>query len=90
MNKGHIIAFKSKVLNGFKIGKVGSPYKIFMDDNEFAMSVNDTRVLWFELSENSQQANIPELHIKKRLTVLGYLIDEDEYGNVNCEFIGGE
>lgn len=77
-------------INGFKIGKVGSPYKIFMDDNEFTMSVNDERVLWFELSENSQQANIPELHVKKRLTVLGYLIDEDEYGNVNCEYVGGE
>lgn len=77
-------------INGFKIGKVGSPYKIFMDDNEFAMSVNDERVLWFELSENSQEANIPDLHIKKRLTILGYLIDEDEYGNVNCEYVGGE
>ena len=69
---------------------MGSPYKIFMDDNEFAMSVNDTRVLWFELSENSQQANIPELSITTRLNLLGFLIDRDSYGNVNCEYIGGE
>ena len=77
-------------INGFQIGKTGSPYKIFMDDNEFSMSVNGEPVLWFALSEDSQQANIPELNIEKKLTILGYLIDEDEHGNVNCEYVGGE
>lgn len=77
-------------INGFQIGKVGSPYKIFMDDNEFAMMINKERVLWFALSENSQEANIPELNINKRLSLLGYLIDQDSYGNVNCEYIGGD
>ena len=77
-------------INGFKIGKVGSPYKIFLDDNEFSMMVNDERVLWFELSENSHEANIPELNVTKKLNLFGYLIDMDSYGNVNCEYVGGD
>lgn len=77
-------------INGFKIGKIGSPYKIFLDDNEFSMMVNDERVLWFELSENSHEANIPELNVTKKLNLFGYLIDMDSYGNVNCEHVGGD
>ena len=77
-------------INGFQIGKIGSPYKIFMDDNEIAMTVNDARVLWFELSENSHEANIPELNVTKKLNLFGYLIDMDSYGNVNCEHVGGD
>jgi hypothetical protein len=76
-------------INGFSIGKTGSPYKIFMDDNEFSMLLNGVQVLWFELSENSNEANIPELNITKKLNLFGFLIDQDEYGNVNCEYVGG-
>ena len=61
-----------------------------MDDNEFTMRVNGERVLWFALSENSHEANIPELNVTTKLNLLGYLIDRDSYGNVNCEYVGGE
>lgn len=76
-------------VNGFTIGKTNSPYKIFIDDNEFTMTVNDERVLWFEITENGNEANIPEVTVTKRFTLFGYLIDQDENGNVNCEYIGG-
>ena len=77
-------------IDGFSIGKTGSPYKIFMDDNEFSMMLNGVQVLWFELSENSHEANIPELNITKKMNLFGFLIDQDNYGNVNCEYVGGD
>ena len=76
-------------INGFTIGKADSPYTIFMDDNEFSMMISETRVLWFELTENSHAANIPELNVTEKFTLFGYLIDMDENGNVNCEYVGG-
>ena len=80
----------SFTINGFTIGKTNSPYKIFIDDNEFTMTVNDVPVLWFEITENAQEAHIPELTVTKRFKLFGYLIEEDEDGNVNCEYVGGE
>lgn len=80
----------SFTINGFTIGKTNSPYKIFIDDNEFTMTVNDVPVLWFEITENAQEAHIPELTITRRFKIFGHLIEEDEDGNVNCEYVGGE
>lgn len=77
-------------IDGFTIGKTNSPYKVYIDDNEFTMTVNNIPVLWFELTENRQEANIPELKVTKKFVLLGYLIEEDENGIVNCEYVGGE
>lgn len=76
-------------INGFTIGKSSSPYKIFMDDNEISMFVGEIRVLWFEITEDGQIANIPELKVSKLFDLLGLIFEEDET-HINADYIGGE
>ena len=45
------------------------------------MLVNGVPVLTLDPDGNSV---IPELHITKKLTLLGFIIDQDSSGNVNC------
>ena len=81
-----IIKYFTFSVDGLIIGQVENPYKIIIDNDKFSMTVNDTEVMWIENGE----VYTPEITIGKKIQALGYLIDVDASGNVNCEYIGGE
>lgn len=72
-------------INGLTIGQTDSPYKVVIDNDRYSMRVNDVEVLWIANGE----VYTPEIEITKKMNLFGYLIDQDENGNVNCEYIGG-
>ena len=74
-------------VNGLTIGQTDNPYKIVIDNDRYSMIVNDVEVLWLDAEG---EAHIPELKVTKKFDLFGYLIDQDESGNVNCEYIGGD
>lgn len=74
-------------INGLTIGQVDNPNKIVIDNDEFSILVNDMVVQKFDANG---KALIPELKITKVFDLFGYMIDQDENGNVNCEYVGGD
>ena len=72
-------------INGLTIGQTDSPYKVVIDNDRYSMRVNDAEVLWIANGE----VYTPEIEITKKMNLFGYLIDQDEKGNVNCEYVGG-
>ena len=74
-------------IDGLTIGQADNPYKVVIDNDRFSMIVNDVEVLWLD---GEGKAHTPELDISKKFNLLGYLIEKDESGNLNCEYIGGE
>ena len=73
-------------IDGLTIGQTDSPYKVVIDNDRYSMIVNDAEVLWIANGE----VHTPEIEITKKMNMFGFLIDQDENGNVNCEYIGGE
>lgn len=74
-------------IDGLTIGQSDNPYKIVIDNDRYSMQVNDVEVLWLD---GEGKAHIPELEVTKKFNLFGYVIDQDEKGNVNCEYVGGE
>ena len=74
-------------INGLTIGQSDNPYKVIIDNNRYSMLVNGIEVLWFDAEG---KAHIPEVEITRKMNLFGYLIEQDENGNVNCEYVGGE
>lgn len=68
-------------INGLTIGQTESPFKVVMDNDEYTMYVNDIPVIILDPDGNSV---IPDLRITKSLSLLGFIIDQDSSGNVNC------
>lgn len=73
-------------VDGLTIGQTDNPYKVVIDNDRYSMIVNDVEVLWLDAEG---KAHIPELDISKKFNLLGYHIEQDESGNLNCEYIGG-
>lgn len=73
-------------INGLTIGQVDNPYKVVLDNDRYSMQVNGVEVLWIDAI--TQEIHTPEITITNRLTIMGYLIEEDVAGNVNCEYVG--
>lgn len=73
-------------IDGLTIGQTDNPYKVVIDNDRFSMFSNDVEVLWLD---SEGKAHIPELDITQRLNLLGFEINQDENGNVNCEYVGG-
>ena len=73
-------------IDGLTIGQADNPYKVLIDNDRFSMIVNDVEVLWLD---GEGKAHIPELDISRKLNLLGFLMEQDETGNLNCEYIGG-
>ena len=73
-------------INGLTIGQADNPYRVVIDNNRYSMQVNGVEVLWLD---GEGKAHIPELEVTKRFDLLGFLVEEDENGNVNFEYIGG-
>jgi hypothetical protein len=74
-------------VDGLTIGQADNPYKVVIDNDRYSMMVNDVEVLWLDAEGN---AHIPELDVTRKFNLFGYLIDRDEEGNINCEYMGGE
>ena len=74
-------------IDGLTIGQTDSPYKVVIDNDRYSMIVNGVEVLWLDAEG---KAHIPEMEVTRKLNLFGYLIGQDENGNVNCEYIGGE
>lgn len=74
-------------INGLTIGQIDNPNKVVIDNDKISILVHDMEVLWFDANG---KAHIPELKVSRSFNLFGYLIDQDESGNVNCEFVGGE
>jgi hypothetical protein len=73
-------------IDGLIIGQSDNPFKVVIDNDRYSMLVNDVEVLWLDPEGKS---NIPELTVQKELNLFGYVISEDENGNVNCVYEGG-
>lgn len=71
-------------INGLTIGQVDNPNKVVIDNDEISILVNGIVVQRFD---SNGKALIPELNVTRSLNLFGYLIDQDENGNVNCEYI---
>lgn len=74
-------------IDGLTIGQLDNPYRVVIDNDRFSMMVNGVEVLWLDAEG---KAHIPDLMVTRKFNLFGYLIDEDENGNVNCEYVGGD
>lgn len=74
-------------VNGMTIGQKDNPKKIVVDNDDITIYVNGEAVQKFDADGN---ALIPSLQITRALRLFGFLIDEDEEGNVNCGKAGGK
>ena len=74
-------------IDGMTIGQTDHPYKVVIDNDRYSMMVNGVEVLWLDAEG---KAHIPEVEVTRKMNLFGYLIDRDEKGNVNCEYVGGE
>jgi hypothetical protein len=72
-------------INGLTIGQVDNPYKIVIDNDRYSMLVNDVEVMWIADGE----VYTPEITVTKKMSLLGYMLSEDDAGRVNCEYVGG-
>ena len=73
-------------IDGMTIGQTDSPYKVVIDNDRFSMQANGIEVLWLD---GEGKAHIPDLAISAKFNLFGFVVDQDENGNVNCEYIGG-
>ena len=74
-------------IDGLTIGQADNPYKVVIDNDRYSMYVNGVEVLWLDAEG---KAHIPEVEVTKKFNMFGYVIEEDESGNVNCEYVGGD
>lgn len=73
-------------INGLTIGQVDNPYKVIIDNDRYSMTVNDVEVMWIA----DGKVYTPEIEVTRAFKLFGYLIDQDQNGNVNCAYVGGE
>ena len=74
-------------INGLSIGQVDNPNKVVVDNDRISIFVNNIESLWLDANG---KGHIPELNVTRALNLFGFLIDQDENENVNCEYVGGE
>lgn len=73
-------------VNGLTIGQHDNPYKVIIDNDRYSMTVNDVEVMWIA----DGKVYTPEIEVTRAFKLFGYLIDQDQNGNVNCAYVGGE
>lgn len=71
--------------NGLTIGQRNNPYKVSIDNTKYAMKVNDRDVMWIQNGE----VNTPDLYVTHRFRFFDYVIEKDNSGNINCQYVGG-
>lgn len=72
-------------INGLTIGQVDNPYKVTIDNDRYSMTVNDVEVMWIA----DGKVYTPEIEVTRSFKLFGYIIEQDQNGNVNCAY-GGE
>lgn len=70
--------------NGLIIGQVDNPYKVIIDNDRYSMTVNNVEVMWIA----NGKVYTPELEVTKEFKILDYMLHKDNFGNVNCDYIG--
>lgn len=73
-------------INGLTIGESDSPYKVVIDNDEYKMMYNDSKIMWIANGE----IHTPEITVKRKFTLFGYRIELDSDGNVNWDYVGDE
>lgn len=73
-------------INGLTIGQVDNPNKVVIDNDEITILVNGIPVQRFD---SNGVAEIPELHVTRKIDVLGYAEEVDAQGRVNEIYVGG-
>lgn len=74
-------------IDGMTIGQTDSSYKVVIDNDRYSMLVNGVEVLWLD---GEGKAHIPEIAVTRKMNLFGYLVNQDENGNINCEYVGGD
>lgn len=75
-------------IDGMEIGQTDSPYKIVISHDKQTTYANNVEVQ--VIDARTGEVLTPKLKVTKTFDLFGYLIDQDENENVNCEYIGGE
>lgn len=73
-------------IDGLTIGQAENTNKVVIDNDEISIMVGGVVVQRFDAEG---RALIPELSITRLVDLLGYQIEEDDSGNLNCDYIGG-
>lgn len=71
-------------IDGLTIGQVDNPYKMILNNNRLSMTVGDTEVMWVE----DGKAYTQEIQVTKEFRLFDYVIEKDNYENVNCTYVG--
>lgn len=71
--------------NGLTIKQENSPNQVVIDNDGIEIKVNGAAVQEFN---SDGESTIPDLRVRNRLKLFGFLIDPDTSGNVNCEYVG--
>lgn len=74
-------------VDGVTIGAENNPNKVVIDNDEISILVNGVIVQKFD---SNGKALIPELNVTRQIDMFGYQILEDDAGNINCEYVGGD
>lgn len=72
-------------IDGLVIGQIDSPYKVIIDNDRYSMTVDDMEVMWIA----NGKVYTPEIEVTKAFKIFDYMIDQDQNGNVNMEYVGG-
>ena len=67
------------------IGQTDSPCKVNIDEDSIELSLNDTKLLWMDVSTGETRTE--KLTVTEELNLFGYKISE-ENGKVNLEYVG--
>ena len=71
-------------IDGMTIGSEESPYKVIIDNDRYSMTVNGVEVMYIA----DGKVYTPEIEVTTAMKLFGYLITQDDYGNVNCDYVG--
>lgn len=72
-------------IDGLTIGQVGNPNKVIIDNDSVEIMVGNVAVQRFTSDGKSL---IPELTTTDKFHLVGYDIEKDELGNLNCGYVG--
>lgn len=73
-------------INGMTIGQIDNPYKVVIDNDSYTMLVNEVPIMTIE----NGKVHTQELEITDGFNLFGYSFSQDNAGNVNFEYVGGE
>lgn len=71
-------------MNGLTIGQSDNPYKMVLNNDRFSMMSNNSEVMWIA----NGKVYTPFIEIVSGLKMLGYELELDAHGNLNCGYVG--